>query len=192
MGPNEYSLSHLNVSTCTIVSFFSRITLREDQGGIWQHKTKQRKEKRNRTERKGRAFRHGLFSFHFQLSSFTPTLILPGLVLFSCSGRNQQTNETACVLFFFLPAVRNCLLACFDETWFFLLGCYSRERAQLNCNGWIVFCSLTGFSFLGDWNERVSFNDRCVFFLRTKGKKGNARRAREKARQRLGHRIGSA
>ena len=140
-------------------------------GNTNQTRTKQRKEKRNRTERKGRAFRHGLFSFHFQLSSFTPTLILPGLVLFSCSGRNQQTNETACVLFSFFPAVRNCLLALMKHGSFYWVVIRGREGSTATAG--LFFCSLTGLFFFweGDWDERVSFNDRYVFFPRTKGKK---------------------
>jgi hypothetical protein len=84
------------------------------------------------------------WSFFFSFSTFTPTLILPGAF---CSGRIQQTNETACVLFSF-SRVEN-LLALMKQYFF---GAVFRGR-WLNCNGWIIFCSLMGF--LGDWAERV-------------------------------------
>lgn len=122
-------------------------------GNTNQTRTKQRKEKRNRTERKGRAFRHGLFSFHFQLSSFTPTLILPGLVLFSCSGRNQQTNETACVLFSFFPAVRNCLLALMKHGSFYWVVIRGREGSTATAG--LFFVHSQAFLF---WGRETGMN----------------------------------
>jgi hypothetical protein len=101
------------VSTCTIVSFFSRIALREDQGGIWQHETKQNKEKKNGIGRNGRAGRFAmvffLFIFNFQVS-------LPlSFCLAWCSflvqvETNKQTRLRACYFSFFLPLGIACLL----------------------------------------------------------------------------------
>lgn len=131
--------SHTSMCLRVRLFLFSRITLKRSG---W-HMAKQNKE--NGMGRNGRARRIvSPWSFFFFFSTFTPTLILPGAF---CSGRIQQTNETACVSFSF-SLVGN-LLASMKRLFFW--GCFSRERAQLQRLDYVFVHSQA----LGDWVEHV-------------------------------------